>query len=60
MVIWGSEDRVLPVAHAERWLELIAGARIELVADAGHLPHIEQPERVVEILRSVRREELPA
>jgi pimeloyl-ACP methyl ester carboxylesterase len=60
VVIWGSEDRLLPVAHAERWQELIDGARVELIANAGHLPHIEQPERVVEILRSVRREELLA
>jgi pimeloyl-ACP methyl ester carboxylesterase len=60
VVIWGSEDRLLPVTHAQRWQELIGDARIELIADAGHLPHIEQPERVVEILRSVRREELLA
>ena len=60
VVIWGSEDRLLPVAHAQRWQELIEDVRIELIADAGHLPHIEQPERVVEILRSVRREELLA
>jgi pimeloyl-ACP methyl ester carboxylesterase len=60
VVIWGSEDRLLPVAHAQRWQELIEDARIELIADAGHLPHIEQPERVVEIVRSVRREELLA
>jgi pimeloyl-ACP methyl ester carboxylesterase len=48
------------VTHAQRWQELIGDARVELIADAGHLPHIEQPERVVEILRSVRREELLA
>ena len=60
VVVWGSEDRLLPVAHARRWQELIEDARIELIADAGHLPHIEQPERVVEIVRSVRREELLA
>jgi pimeloyl-ACP methyl ester carboxylesterase len=60
VVIWGSEDRLLPVAHAQRWHELIEDARIELIADAGHLPHIEQPQRVVEILRSIRREELLA
>jgi len=59
-VVWGSEDRLLPVAHAQRWQELIEDARIELIADAGHLPHIEQPERVVEIVRSARREELLA
>jgi pimeloyl-ACP methyl ester carboxylesterase len=60
VVIWGSEDRLLPVVHAQRWQELIEDARVELIADAGHLPHIEQPERVVEILRSVKREELLA
>jgi pimeloyl-ACP methyl ester carboxylesterase len=57
VVIWGREDRIVPVAHARRWQELIADVRLELIDDAGHLPHVEQPERVVEILRSVRSEQ---
>jgi pimeloyl-ACP methyl ester carboxylesterase len=46
LVVWGAEDRVLPPAHGERWTELLPSARLELIADAGHLPHVEAPATV--------------
>jgi pimeloyl-ACP methyl ester carboxylesterase len=49
-VIWGEEDRVIPVSHAAHAAELAPGARIELIADAGHFPHKDHPQRFVKIL----------
>jgi pimeloyl-ACP methyl ester carboxylesterase len=49
LVVWGDDDRVLPRAHAAAWAELV-GAEVEIVADAGHLPHIEQPDRVAAVV----------
>jgi pimeloyl-ACP methyl ester carboxylesterase len=52
LVIWGAEDRIIPVAYGRRFAELIPGARLELVEAAGHLPPIEQPERFATALNA--------
>ena len=43
LVIWGDSDRVFPVGYGRAYAAAIPGARFELVKDAGHLPHLEQP-----------------
>ncbi|HEY5208332.1 MAG TPA: alpha/beta fold hydrolase [Stellaceae bacterium] len=42
-IVWGEADRVLPVAYGAAWRRAIIGARLVIVAGAGHLPHIEKP-----------------
>ena len=44
LVVWGSEDRLVPAADAERVHACIAGSRLVILPDAGHLPQREQPE----------------
>jgi 3-oxoadipate enol-lactonase len=46
LVIVGERDRALPPRIARRMAEAIAGARLEVIADAGHLTTIESPEAV--------------
>jgi pyruvate dehydrogenase E2 component (dihydrolipoamide acetyltransferase) len=41
LVIWGQQDRVLPAAHADA-----AHGRVEVLAGAGHSPHIEAANEV--------------
>ena len=43
LVLCGSEDRITPPALSEELAALIAGARLELIAAAGHLANAEQP-----------------
>ena len=50
LVLWGSDDRLVPLAHGERYRDLIAGARLEIIEDCGHAPVLEQPERTVEAI----------
>jgi pimeloyl-ACP methyl ester carboxylesterase len=45
-VIWGDDDKILPAAYAPRWGERVKGARITIIQDAGHVPHVEKMERV--------------
>lgn len=59
-VIWGAEDRVLPVTHAETVEELAPGATITIVPRAGHFPHRDHPDTVVEALRSFMRTRAPS
>ncbi len=50
-VVWGAEDRVIPVAHAENGRALVPWARVEVLPDSGHFPHKDHPElfaRIVE------------
>jgi pimeloyl-ACP methyl ester carboxylesterase len=50
LVVWGTEDRVIPASHAANAAVLAPRARVELVPDAGHFPHKDHPERFVAIL----------
>ena len=49
-VVWGEDDRVIPVSHADNVAELAPRARVELFRAAGHFPHKDDPERFVEVL----------
>lgn len=50
LLIWGEKDGITSRAHHDEILEAIAGARLEVIAGAGHLPMIEAPEVVVPLL----------
>jgi pimeloyl-ACP methyl ester carboxylesterase len=50
-VIWGVEDRWIPVERAEELARKIGARENVLIEDAGHLVMVDQPERVtVEIM----------
>lgn len=42
LVVWGEQDALIPVAYAEEWGRRIADCRVEIVADCGHIPQVEQ------------------
>jgi pimeloyl-ACP methyl ester carboxylesterase len=46
LVVWGREDRWVPVAQADRYAAAIAGARKVVLDDCGHLPQEERPRDV--------------
>jgi 3-oxoadipate enol-lactonase len=50
LVICGREDRGYPPARSERIARAIPGARLEWIADAGHLSPLERPEEVNRVL----------
>jgi pimeloyl-ACP methyl ester carboxylesterase len=50
-VVWGREDKVLPVALAARWGELIAGAKVSVLDGCGHLPQVEKPDELAQIVK---------
>jgi pimeloyl-ACP methyl ester carboxylesterase len=43
LVLWGCEDTWIPVERAHRLAAAIPGAQLQLVKDAGHLIHLDQP-----------------
>jgi pimeloyl-ACP methyl ester carboxylesterase len=44
LVIWGNDDKVMPPAYAALWKERLPDARLAMVEQCGHLPHIEKAE----------------
>ncbi len=44
LVIWGKQDRLVPVAYAEEFGRRIAGCRVEIIDECGHIPQAEQLE----------------
>jgi pimeloyl-ACP methyl ester carboxylesterase len=59
-VIWGEDDRVLPAGHASVAATLAPSARVEVIANAGHFPHKDHPERFVRIVNDFIRKSQPA
>lgn len=51
LVVWGEQDRIVPVSAGERIVEAMPNVRLEVIEGSGHLPHIEKPERVIPMLR---------
>ena len=44
-IIWGQEDRILPVGFLKEYKRLFPKAEIEIFKDCGHLPHAEKAEQ---------------
>ncbi len=55
LIIWGEQDRIIPVAHAYQAHEAIPNSRLEIIPGAGHFPHVEEPVRFTDILREFLR-----
>jgi pimeloyl-ACP methyl ester carboxylesterase len=55
LVIWGRQDRVLPVTDLEDVRERLPGARVVLIEGAGHLVQLERPREFNEALISFLR-----
>jgi pimeloyl-ACP methyl ester carboxylesterase len=51
LVVWGTDDAWIPVDRAHRLAELIPGARLELIENAGHLIQLDQPDELETVLR---------
>jgi pimeloyl-ACP methyl ester carboxylesterase len=50
LVVWGDRDRLVFHKGAERILEEVPGAKLELMPGIGHCPQVEAPDRFTRIL----------
>jgi pimeloyl-ACP methyl ester carboxylesterase len=51
LLVWGKDDRLVPVAYAQEFAGRLPASRVEAVDRAGHLPHLEQPTIVASLIR---------
>ena len=45
LVLWGADDKLLPLAYGQAYQKGIPGARLVVIDKCGHLPHVEAPDR---------------
>jgi pimeloyl-ACP methyl ester carboxylesterase len=60
LIVWGERDAIIPVSHGETAHEQLAGSRLEIFEDVGHLPQIEAPGRFVAVVERFLAETEPA
>ena len=46
LLLWGEQDKVIPLSHAKAFEAAIPGAKLVTYKDAGHLPMEETPDQV--------------
>ncbi len=51
-LIWGDRDQVTPLAQGQRLQKLIAGSTLDTIADVGHIPHIEDEQTFLSVLKA--------
>ena len=52
LILWGGRDRLLPLENGQRFAKDIAGSRLVVFEDLGHVPQEEDPARTVAEVRS--------
>jgi pimeloyl-ACP methyl ester carboxylesterase len=50
LVVWGREDRVVPLECGERYVKALPDARLEVIDGAGHFVEMEQPEALARLI----------
>ena len=51
LIIWGMKDRAFPPYQLDRWKQVLPEAEVVEMADAGHWPHEETPDQVIDAVR---------
>ena len=50
LVVWGREDRIVPLECGERYTKSLAQAKLEIVEGAGHFVEMEKPEALASLV----------
>ena len=51
-LIWGEQDAVIPVSHAQMAHAAMPGSRLEIFEKSGHFPFHDNPDRFVELVEA--------
>jgi pimeloyl-ACP methyl ester carboxylesterase len=49
-IVWGRQDRILPVGFVDEFRRLLPKAQIHVLENCGHLPHAERADEFVDIV----------
>jgi pimeloyl-ACP methyl ester carboxylesterase len=51
LVVWGRQDRIIPLKHAEVAARLLPRAEVYVFDECGHMPQLEHPDEFNELVR---------
>lgn len=60
LIVWGENDRIIPLDHAHRAKAMLKGSRLEVFPGAGHFPFNDDPDRFVSVMREFLETTEPA
>lgn len=52
LIIWGKQDKLIPVAYAEEFQKRIANSRVEIIDQSGHIPQMEQLDKTLALVKA--------
>jgi pimeloyl-ACP methyl ester carboxylesterase len=50
LIVWGDDDKVVPISAGKRYLESLPAAHLEIVRSCGHAVDMEQPEALAKLV----------
>jgi pimeloyl-ACP methyl ester carboxylesterase len=51
-LVWGADDRLIPISYAEQAREKLPSATLQTIADCGHVPQRECPAKLLPVLQT--------
>jgi pimeloyl-ACP methyl ester carboxylesterase len=51
LLVWGDEDRLVPLAQGKRLVRALGGSCLEIVPASAHLPFVERPDEFLRVVR---------
>jgi pimeloyl-ACP methyl ester carboxylesterase len=54
-IVWGESDRIVTPSYGRCFADAFPNGCFELIPECGHLPQLEQPHRLLDIVRDVAR-----
>jgi pimeloyl-ACP methyl ester carboxylesterase len=60
LIVWGEQDAIIPVSHAHDAHAAMPNSRLQIIAGAGHFPHVEAPGEFLHALRDFMETTVPA
>jgi pimeloyl-ACP methyl ester carboxylesterase len=60
LIVWGEEDPIIPVEHAEAAHRALPQSHLEIFEGVGHVPQLERPGKFVAVLERFLNETEPA
>jgi len=50
LIVWGEKDKMVPLKYAYVFKEKISNSRLKIIPKVGHSPHLEEPEKLSDIV----------
>ncbi len=52
-LVWGEHDGLLPLDYARRLAAELPRSRLHVIAECGHIPHLQRPEEFLALLEEI-------